>query len=241
MRSHSPAGRSIGQVSADVERRPWTLPASFLASLNVSPTCHSPSAPSTATSASSGAVSSAKPARPSATSGPTICGQPPSSRARTAELSVRCRAIGARSEGQNGVDDRAPAGAAAEVGGEGAVDGVDRRAVLQRGDAHDDPWRAEAALRRPARGERLRPRVGVGQRVHGRDVTAGDPRHGRHARHPRLAVDEDRAAATLPLRAAAVLDRARAEAIAEDLEEGDVSVRDLDVTTVEAERDQEKL
>jgi hypothetical protein len=45
----------------------------------------------------------------------------------------------------------------------------------------------------------------------------------------------------LTLGAAPVLDRAHAQAIAQDLEEGDVSVRDLDVTAVEAERDQEKL
>ena len=147
----------------------------------------------------------------------------------------------ATSEGQNGVDDGPPSGAPAQVGSEGAVHGVHRRAVLHGGDAHDDPGCAEPALRRAARRERIGPRHRVGQPVDRRDVAPGDAPDGRHARDAWLAVDEHGAAPTLTLRAAPILDRAGAEAVAQDLEQGDVSVRDLDGTAVEAEGDQEKL
>ena len=93
----------------------------------------------------------------------------------------------------------------------------------------------------PVAANAVGPRSRVGEPVDRGHVAIGDAGDRGHARDAWRAVDEHRAAAALALRAAAILDRARAEAIAQDLEEGGVSVRDLDVTTVEAERDQEKL
>ena len=171
---------------------------------------------------------------------PTGRSRPPTAPARST-CPVGCRGNRARSEGQHGVDDGPPSGAPAQVGGEGTVHGVDRRAVLHRRDAHDDPRRAEPALRRAARHERLGPCHRVGEPIDRRDVPPGDAPDGCHARNAWLAVDEHGAAPALSLRAAPILGRARAEAVAQNLEEGDVSVRDLDGTTVEAERDQEKL
>jgi hypothetical protein len=56
-----------------------------------------------------------------------------------------------------------------------------------------------------------------------------------------VAVDPDRAASALALRAAAVFGGADAEAIAENLEQRDVVGLDLDVAPVEGESNQLKL
>ena len=72
-----------------------------------------------------------------------------------------------------------------------------------------------------------------------RPATRGDRGH---AATRGLAVDQHRAAAALALRAAAVLGRARAEPVAQDLEQRRAVVGDLDRAAVEAERSgQEKL
>jgi hypothetical protein len=56
-----------------------------------------------------------------------------------------------------------------------------------------------------------------------------------------VAVDPDRAAPALTLRAAAILRRAHAEAIAQNVEQGSVVSLDLDVAPVEGEANQLKL
>jgi hypothetical protein len=91
-------------------------------------------------------------------------------------------------------------------------------------------------------GERAAPAVAVGQTGERRDGAAGNARHRSHARHARLTVDPDRAAATLTLRAATVLRRADPEDVAKDVEQRRAVVTDLDALPVEIERDgQEKL
>ena len=85
-------------------------------------------------------------------------------------------------------------------------------------------------------------RVGVGQTGERGDRPARDPRRGRHAGDARVAVDEHRAAAALPLRRAAVLDRRDPEPLAQDRQErfavGDV---ELDGLAVEGERESGQL
>src|SRR5205085_1156465 len=76
---------------------------------------------------------------------------------------------------------------------------------LERVEAHDDARRAEAALTRTARAERVGPPVRAREAVDGRDRAPRDPLDGRHTRDARCAVDQHRAATTLALRAAAVL------------------------------------
>ena len=100
---------------------------------------------------------------------PTGWGVPPSSAgplasARRSVLRVRRDRAGL--EGQNGVDDRLPAGAPAQVGGEGAVDGGGRPpgGRRHRRDAHDDPGRAEPALRGAGGGERRSPHAAASAR-----------------------------------------------------------------------------
>jgi hypothetical protein len=56
-----------------------------------------------------------------------------------------------------------------------------------------------------------------------------------------MTIDPDRAAPALALRAASVLGAPDAEALAQDVEEGGIVGRYLDVTPVEVEPDQEKL
>jgi hypothetical protein len=91
-------------------------------------------------------------------------------------------------------------------------------------------------------GERVRPLLGVGKSGERRHPPPRGPGDRRDARDPRVAVDPDRAAAALALRAAPVLGAAYAQAVAQDFEEGRRAVRlNLDVAAVEGEPDQEKL
>ena len=172
-----------------------------------------------ATSASSGAVSSANPPRPRATSGATRWGPPP--RSSPGRWPPRGRARSARLSPVGdvpGVEDRAPAGAPAEVGEEGLL----HRGVVVRGgplrpqplEPADDPRRAEAALARARGAEGVgppRPVLG-GQPVDGRDRPPRDPARGGHAGDPRLAVHQHGAATALALRAAPVLRRPQVRA-----------------------------
>ena len=138
--------------SGAVERRPWHAPASRRASPSVS-----------ADEPLAVGADARRPARQparcrrrtrrrrAATCGPTCWGAPPSSRARSAAsvLSFGTGPIGAAIERQHGVDDRLPAGAAAQVGGERPADGGRRDGrLVERGDAHDD---ARACRSRTAR------------------------------------------------------------------------------------------
>ena len=92
----------------------------------------------------------------------------------------------------------------------------------------DAPWAAKHSAHS----------LGVGQPGERRDLAPSHAGDRRHAGDPRMAVDPDRAAPALALRAAAVLGGARAEAIAQDLEERRVVRLDLDVPAVEAEANQ---
>ena len=146
------------------------VPASRRASVSVSPTSHSPSAPRIGDERIGGAVSSANPPAPAATAGPTPGPSPPSSAARRGAapvLSVGSGPIGPESNGQDGVDDRLPAGAAAQVGGEGPVR---RPPATSRGRRRRAPRRASTMpgvqnphWDAPAAANARRPRVGVGR------------------------------------------------------------------------------
>ena len=168
-------------------------------------------------------MSSAKPPPPRAIAGPTCCAVPPSRNARRSAGSHRRSARVRRRSQQGSLGDRLPPGAPAQMGEQGLADRrlVERSRPLQRGKAHDDARRAEAALG-PARGAQ-----GVGpspgdlgrQSFERRDGAARHPSHWCHAGDASLAVDQDRAAPALPLRAAAILGRADSEAITEHFQQ----------------------
>jgi hypothetical protein len=90
-------------------------------------------------------------------------------------------------------------------------------------------------------GEGVRPLLGVGQPVERGQPPAGGAGDRRDTGDPRMTIDPDRAAPALALRAASVLGAPDAEALAQDVEEGGIVGRYLDVTPVEVEPDQEKL
>jgi len=139
------------------------------------------------------------------------------------------------------LDDGLPPGAPAQVGLEGPID----RTVLggvggllaQRGQADDDAGSAEAALASARVAQRVGPTLGDGrlQTVDGGDGAARHPPHRGDAGDTRRAVDQDRAAPALSLRAAAVLGTLEAEAIAENLEQGGAVVGNLVDGTVDGQ------
>ena len=159
---------------------------------------------------------------PSATSGPTRWGAPPSSAARRAAAS-RSRSPAARPAPDDatarGLEDGAPAGAPAEVGGQGPVD----RRLVGQADAlapgaprgarrcpgvQNPHWLAPVAQKASAQASRS-----AGSRpVQGGHRPTGDPAGRGHAGHAGCAVDQHRAAAALALGAAAVLGRRAARA-----------------------------
>ena len=217
MTSQSPSGSSIGAEGTSVVRRPWTLPAACRAAVSVSPTDHPPRPSDTATSTSGGAVSSAKPPTPRATSGATRCGAAPSSVARRAtegqvpaDGSAGPRRAVPGHPAVQGVVDRAPARAAAEVGQQRLVDGAVADGGRARPDAWgpqrlhppDDPRGAETALAGPAGQEGIGPcrPLRVAETVDGGDDPARRPPQRCDAGDAGLAVDEHRAAAALALR-----------------------------------------
>jgi hypothetical protein len=78
-----------------------------------------------------------------------------------------------------------------------------------------------------------------GQAVGGDHGAAGDPAHSGHAGNPRGAVDQDRAAAALSLRAATILHGVNTEILAEDLEQRRPVPGYLDGMAVKGERDRQ--
>ncbi len=112
--------------------------------------------------------------------------------------------------GAPGIEDRAPTGAPAQVREQPTLHPVDvvglGPARPQRVEPHDDAGGAEAALAGAGGAESVCPSLRpIAHALERRDRAAGDTAGGSHARHPWLVVDEHGAAATLPLRAAAVL------------------------------------
>ena len=143
------------------------------------------------------------------------------------------RHLVARGQGLDGVEDRVVAGAPAQVREQPPL-----RSASAGGQPHDDARRAEPALAAAGGAQRRRPAVGPGHRRGRGDRPPGDSADRGDARDTRLAVDEDRAAAALALGAAAVLRRAHAEALAQDVEERAAVVEHLDAPAVEGERGQ---
>ena len=91
----------------------------------------------------------------------------------------------------------------------------------QRLGLHHDPGRAEPALRRPGRGERLGPDAArlVGQPFLRDHVLPVEPRRLLGARDDGVAVDKHGAGSTRALGRAAFLHRAQPEVVAEQLEQ----------------------
>jgi hypothetical protein len=108
--------------------------------------------------------------------------------------------------------------------------------VSKGGEAHDDPRRAETALRRARLTERCGPPLAllVGQPIQRGDGPAGDPAGRGDARDAGSAVHQDGAAPTLALRAAAILHGVAAEPIPEHFEQGSAFVGYLDLATVDS-------
>ena len=138
--------------------------------------------------------------------------------------------------GGEGLADRAPPRAAAQVSHQGALD-VGLPPGPQGGQAHDDAGGAEPALAGAGGAEGLGPGppLVVCQPPDGDDRATRDPAGGRDAGDAGSAVDEHGAAAALPLGAAAVLGGADSEPVAQHLEKGSAVVDDLDGTAVEGE------
>ena len=109
---------------------------------------------------------------------------------------------------------------------------------FERGQPEDDAGRAEAALAGPVLDERGGPALAqlLRRSLEGGDLTPGDAADGRHAGDAGRPVDPHRAASALTLRAAAVLDGAAAEFLAQRVQEAD-PVLDRHRVPVEDERD----
>ena len=142
------------------------------------------------------------------------------------------------------LEDRLPAGAAAQVGPQCALDVAPRRrrraAGLQRGQAQHDARGAEPALAGPGGDEGRRPSVPVAPAGRPSSVVtspAGDPAQRGDAGHAGQPVDPHRAAAALALGAAAVLDRTAAQLLAQRVEQRD-AVGDGDLASVQDEGDE---
>ena len=121
------------------------------ASVNVSRTCHSPSPPRTATSAPSGAVSSAKP-RAAEGDGRSDVLRHAAFQARPLPPSRPSAVAPSGAIRRTGRCRRSSASRCSGTGGRRGR-GAPRRptcGLLERGDPHDDPRRAEPALRRAA-------------------------------------------------------------------------------------------
>ena len=131
----------------------------------------------------------------------------------TGWLTVREAIAGAH----NPPRDWEPAGAAAQMSGQRAIDVPHAPAR----EAHDDSWRAEATLRAAGRDEGSRERVPkiARQAFDRRHCPTHDPRHRRYAGDAGLAVDEHCAASALTLRSATVLGRGDPEPFPQHVQE----------------------
>ena len=89
----------------------------------------------------------------------------------------------------------------------------------------------------PVAAEGIGPPPGLREALERGDGSARHPAGGGHAGDPRRAVDQDRAAAALALRAAAVLGRLQAEPVAEHLEQRGTVVGHGDRPAVDLQRD----
>ena len=140
--------------------------------------------------------------------------------------------------GLPGVEDGLPAGAATEMGREGAGRDVPVVVVsalgVQTGEAADDPRRAEPALAAPGGRERCRPAVpNIGiETLQGCDPAVPNPTSRGDAGDPGLPIDEHGAAPALTLRAAPVLHRAHPELLAQHVQQRQPLVGDNDRRTV---------
>ena len=239
MRAQSPAGTSTGWPSGRPLRRPWTLASPRRAAPRPPATERCPPSHS-ATNDPGGAVSLANPASPRTTAGPEVWNAGPSTWARQAA-----------SSGSRSVVDRpgvpaatAPAAStivcqpvqrhrwAAERAAYGPASRCPAAASRMTIPGVQNPhWLAPAATNASA--QRV-PDRGIDS-LEGGDVPPGDPASRRDARDPGAPVDPDRAAAALPLGAAAVLDRDAAEVVAQHVEERAVLVGELDLGSVQAE------
>ena len=148
--------------------------------------------------------------------------------------------------GQGRLDDRLPAGAAAQVSSERGLDVVstgggatpDARADLERSETHQDPGCTEAALAGPGAHEGTGPAVALlrGHPLQGGDPAPGHAPHRGDARDAGSPVHPDGATAALALGTASVLDRTAAELVSQRVEKRD-SVSDADGVSVQDERD----
>ena len=249
MSAQSPSGTSTGCDSGTVLLRPWTRPLPPRAAR--SPAASGASAPS-CTSAPGGAVSSAKPPPPRTTSGPEVWKAGPSTWARQA-ASTGFRGSPAGGSGApstperaaGGLHDGLPTRAAAQVGAQAPPrcrgargrppapppSSAARRITMPG--VQKPHWLAPCATKASA--QRSRSSAGAPSRVVTR--RSGDAADGRDAGDPGRPVDPHGAAPALALRAAAVLDGAAAELLAQRVEEGD-PVGDRDRVPVEDEGDE---
>ena len=216
--------------------RPCTLPARARASASESATAYPPRPSGTATRASGGLPSSAKPAAAEHdTAAPRVWATPPFDPGPPTAARSRSRRAPGRPSGPRppkpstragGLHDGLPAGAPAQVGhaGPGRPSPVGTAAPLgQGGQAHHDARGAEAALagrRWPRTPRPTGRRVSSGEPVEGGHLPAGQAAHRGDTGHPGGTVDPHRAAAALALGAAAVLDRADAQLLAQHVEQG---------------------
>ena len=170
--------------------------------------------------------------RPSTTAGPTRWGTPPSRAARCGgpvEIGGVSGPAGSASGRVRGPGGPPPRWSATRCSGTGGPAGPGRFCAVgtadpgraQGGQPHHDPRGAEAALAATGGHQGLGPPLPgrLGQAVEGGHLAAGQPADRGDAGHPGGAVDPDRAAPALALGAAAVLGRADAELLAQDVEQ----------------------
>ena len=228
--------------------RPWTRPLPARAARRAG--ASGASAPSW-TSAPGGAESSAKPPPPRTTSGPEVWKAGPSNWARHAASTgfrgspaERARRAVDTQRAARGLDDGLPARAPAQVGAQAPprcprrVGGRAAPVASSAASRSTMPGVQKPHWLAPCCDEGGGPAVAQLRRcsLEGGDVAAGDAADGRHAGDAGCPVDPHGAAAALALRAAAVLDRAAAELVAQRVQQGD-PVGDGDRVPVEDEGD----
>ena len=182
--------------------------------------------------------------RPSATSGATVwCGaaleRGPLAPRRPRDPGPRRRRL-RRQDHVPRIEDRAPAGATAEVGQQRLLDRrmVGGRALRLRPSRRQmmpgvqNPHWLRADIAEGAGPPLAR---SLGKALDGGDGPSGHAAGGGHAGDAGLSVDEHRAAPALALGAAAVLRRAQPEVLAQHLQQRDAAVGHLDLVTIDLE------